>query len=224
MGHNPLAYTSRPGIFDGLIGHQCSGWDEWQLTLHELCGMSLRGLVQTAPAGFILFAYGYGIEYMISGVLMGAVYSVGWELPFPAGPFGQGIALSEVLWGAWTWAVLFYVIMTSRKRPVSTPARTIHGRRTSILRKIVFYTFLALVDAIFIAACATYGQVTQPGMCKYANNVTTCCADSLLSLRYGQHGPDLLWNDRINCYLYRSPTPDSPIRPPDALVLPAVSF
>jgi hypothetical protein len=163
VGHNPNAYSDNVGVFDGLIGHQCQGWDEWQLTLHDLCGMSLRGLVQTLPAGFILFAYGYGLEYMLSGVLMGAIYSVGWAVPFPPGPFGQGIAFSELLWGAWTWGVFFYVIMTYRERPISTPARTIHGRRTSIARKIFFYTFLVLVDSIMIAACATYGQTTQFG-------------------------------------------------------------
>lgn len=184
VGHSSISYQAEVGVFDYIIGHQCQGWDVWQLTLHELCGMSLRGLVQTAPAGFILFSFGYGVEYMLSGVLMGAIYLAGWAIPFPAGPFGQGSNLAEVLWGFWTWGVLLYVILASRKRPYSTPSRTIHGRKTSFLRKIVFYFFLAVVDSIFIAACATYGKTQQSSTPKNRKKPRSTTTFSLIQVNY----------------------------------------
>ena len=54
IGRNEDDYTSRPGVFDYLIGKECEGWPFSRRWLLEYTGMSLRGLVQTVPVGYVL--------------------------------------------------------------------------------------------------------------------------------------------------------------------------
>ena len=74
--------------------------------------MSLRGLIWTAPQGYILQQLGFGWEYSLSGSLMGAFYLMGALTPainnssFLKDLFQDGIAYSEVYWGWWIWFVI----------------------------------------------------------------------------------------------------------------------
>lgn len=84
----------------------------------DFAGMTIRGLVVTAPAGAVL-AYWYltaGLIYAASGLAMGAVYWLAWKVG-EAGMFGvkfwrvknfeAGPPLGEFLFGTWVWTALY---------------------------------------------------------------------------------------------------------------------
>jgi len=86
--------------------------------------MSLRGLVWTAPQGYILQQFGFGWEYSLSGSLMGLFYYMGARTPMVNDSnfikaFDSGIAYSEFYWGWWIW---FVIIISS----LSQLVRRIH--------------------------------------------------------------------------------------------------
>ena len=100
---------SRSGYLDWLVGRQGEKWSINQRFIREYAGLSLQGLILTAPQGYLLEYLGYGWEYSLSGSLMGLVYYVGsqanltnWKSTF----LNSNIALSECLWGWFIWFVL----------------------------------------------------------------------------------------------------------------------
>lgn len=64
IGNNPNGHNSRMGVFDWLIGHDCEGWSFSRRFQLEYVGMSLRGLVETVPIGYVLYLYGLGMDFM----------------------------------------------------------------------------------------------------------------------------------------------------------------
>ncbi|XP_062505327.1 uncharacterized protein LOC134182025 [Corticium candelabrum] len=112
IGDNPHGNLSRSGVFDWLIGRQGNDWNELRMVSRDYAGMSLRGLIWTAPSGYALYYMGYGWQYAISGSLMGFIYYLGQKTPIDSGPltpdFARGIPVSEFYWGAWIWMVVFF--------------------------------------------------------------------------------------------------------------------
>ena len=81
--------------------------------------MALRGLIWTAPQGYLLEHLGFGWEYSLSGSMMGMVYYVGAQanLTRIKSKYIDGnIALSEVLWGWFIWFVLSIVLLSQLVR------------------------------------------------------------------------------------------------------------
>lgn len=114
IGTVPTNYNSRSGIFDWLLGRQEVNWTFDPRFVREYSGMSLRGLVWTAPQGYVLQQLGFGWEYSLSGSLMGIFYYVGTKTNLTmikSAAFhrvlDEGIPCSEVYWGWWIWFVLF---------------------------------------------------------------------------------------------------------------------
>jgi hypothetical protein len=73
-------------MFDWLIGHDCQGWEfnrRWPL---EIIGMTMIGLVHTVPIGMVLFAFGYGMDFLLSGVSMGIMFDLAWIIPSTYSP------------------------------------------------------------------------------------------------------------------------------------------
>ena len=101
---------SREGIFDWLLGRQEIHWKFTQRFLREFSGMSLRGLVWTAPQGYALQQMGFGWQYSLSGCLMGFVYYLGRVSTHINSTrnnfFDSNIGFSEFYWGTWIWFVL----------------------------------------------------------------------------------------------------------------------
>ena len=93
------------------LTHSNTDWDIYRRWSHDFMGMSLRGLVQTVPAGLLLFHLGYGPEYMFSGLLMGLAYEFGHQLPAPFFDMQVGTDFAAFLWGTYTWLVLMSVVM-----------------------------------------------------------------------------------------------------------------
>jgi len=153
IGRGP--YTTVLGIFDWLIGHPCSNWDFEQRWPMAIVGMTLRGLVQTVPSGMILFCFGYGVEFLLCGILMGVIYEAAWLLPSNYADIVQGVALGELLWGAFIWFVLILTFLTHRDRPVDSPFSK------AILIRILTYISLAIFDLFFIGACVGYSFITD---------------------------------------------------------------
>lgn len=122
-----ILLNSRTGIFDWLVGRQEKNWTiNWngdynhvhlctQCFVRDYPAMSLRGLIWTAPQGYILQQLGFGWEYSLSGSLMGLFYFMGALTPpihnisFLEPLFQGGTANAEVYWGWWIW----FVIITS---------------------------------------------------------------------------------------------------------------
>jgi hypothetical protein len=113
VGRNPQSYFARPGVFDWLVGKGSDVFDLDRRWAREACAMSLRGMTQTLVPGLVLLAYGFGPSYLLSGSLMGFIYTLANAVSEPGGgressqpEFAPGTPLAEVLWGAWTWLVL----------------------------------------------------------------------------------------------------------------------
>lgn len=176
---------TQSGVFDWLIGHTEDSWTHSRRVAHDFAGMSLRGLVWTAPSGYALYYMGYGWQYALSGGLMGFMYYLGSKTSINSGTlspdFGQGIPISEFYWGAWIWLVL---VISSIARvtehflkkwekgldpgiagvPRSSFKRTklTTGKFHRRLAAIAFEAFHVLLNIIFAGSVCFYALVEQP--------------------------------------------------------------
>jgi len=173
IGRNPNEYQSRIGVFDWMIGHQCQGWDFTRLWTHDWVGMSLRGFIQTSSVGFLLFCFGYGIEYLFAGFGMGFVYNLSFLIPSTAQNFERGIPIAELIWGFWSWYVLLMSIAHYRKNPQFTPWAI-----KSKLYLIPAIVLLILSDIVFIGSSISYGFVQQPDMVNQRQTLFAMCGST----------------------------------------------
>lgn len=101
--------------------------------------MSLRGLVQTVPVGYVLAlvvggigplleerppgsscqhsddqrrGIACGLSVMLSGLCMGLMYELGWDTPSSVPNFSTGTELGELYWGTWSWWMLMLPLVT----------------------------------------------------------------------------------------------------------------
>eukprot|EP01116_Phalansterium_solitarium_P019608 TRINITY_DN553_c0_g1_i2.p1 TRINITY_DN553_c0_g1~~TRINITY_DN553_c0_g1_i2.p1 ORF type:complete len:392 (+),score=82.88 TRINITY_DN553_c0_g1_i2:190-1365(+) len=160
-------YNARIGVFDWVIGHECPDWGFLRRWAISYCGMSLRGLLQTVPAGLGLFALGYGPDYMLSGVTMGLVYEIAWDIPSTTVNIETGPPIGELLWGWWTFFILQCVVLSHRSNPISTVHNLVHKPQRSWWRRVLFYAPLSFVLAIMIGSCIGYGFVKQTDETNY---------------------------------------------------------
>ena len=94
-----------------MFGRQEIGWNFTQRFVREYSGMSLRGLIWTAPQGYVLQQLGFGWQYSLSGSLMSIVYFAGGQSSIPKGELlssylDGAISFSEFYWGTFIWFVL----------------------------------------------------------------------------------------------------------------------
>lgn len=116
-----LSCHSRLGVFDWVLGRPTVGWsnDCNRSVIRLFTGMSLRGLLWTLPAGYLLYLLDFGWQYSLSGSLMGLYYYLGGIIPdpdySPSSHFWENfvgiIPHSELMWGAFVWYVLFVSCM-----------------------------------------------------------------------------------------------------------------
>jgi hypothetical protein len=108
--------SSPSGAFDWLIGRAQPDWIQSRKFLHDLCGMTLRGLVQTAPSGLFLFMNGFHWTYLGSGLFMGLVYNLGFSITFDSVNFSApGAPMAEFLWGSFTVLALVLPILAVKR-------------------------------------------------------------------------------------------------------------
>lgn len=84
---------------------------DWNFThrfIREYSGMSMRGLIWTAPQGYALQYLGFGWQYSLSGSLMSIIYYSGWKMHAINTPNQLGDLLDgpEFYWGMYIWLVL----------------------------------------------------------------------------------------------------------------------
>ena len=121
-------HCSRAGFLDWLIGRQGENWTVNQRFIREYAGLSVQGLIWTAPQGYLLEHLGFGWEYSLSGSLMGLVYYVGAQVNITSLKstfLDCNVALSELFWGSYVWFVLSTVSLSQLVRRAHC---TIHKR------------------------------------------------------------------------------------------------
>lgn len=156
-------------MFDWLIGHAQHHWTAEREFFRYFAGMSLRGLVWTAPSGYALYHMGYGWQFSLSGALMGSVYATAWHLPTTEG-IQSGAPWAECIWGYWIWLVTLTSALAGlfEKLQKHSPHRrnnTLNACLSSYLLRrsfaIAFEVWHALVSLIFIASTIYYSLVQQ---------------------------------------------------------------
>lgn len=126
---------SREGIYDWLLGRQELHWKLTQRFLREYSGMSLIGLVWTAPQGYALLQMGFGWQYSLVGCLMGFVYYLGGatarSISIQNNSFFQDNAgMSEFYWGTLIWLVL---LVSSLSQLVYRVRKWVYARSTGVV-------------------------------------------------------------------------------------------
>lgn len=114
-----MFFFSQSGYLDWLVGRQGQNWTINQRFIREHASMSIRGLLWTAPQGYLLEHLGFGWEYSLSGSLMGIVYYVGMQpnvTGLKSSYLDGNIALSEHLWGWYIWFVVSIVSLSQLVR------------------------------------------------------------------------------------------------------------
>ena len=125
IGRDVTNYKSRWGVFDFIIGRNQPNFTYFQRWSHDLCAMSLRGMLQTLPIGLLLYFLSYfdqnknkynngfkNWEFALSGIGMGFVYDFGWRLTSNRLNWSQGTELGEATWGCYTYFVLIISVWT----------------------------------------------------------------------------------------------------------------
>jgi hypothetical protein len=126
IGRNPDCYKSRAGAFDWLIGHCSEDWASSDSTalfdrrwVHDLAGMSWRGLLWTLPVGTVFQHCGLGWEAGLAGAAMGWIYDLGWLTETTASEatagFATGPPVAEPYWGFAVWLATLIPVLAYRK-------------------------------------------------------------------------------------------------------------
>lgn len=119
MGMNELEAALPSGPFDWLVGSVGSSWSfDWRWT-RDLAGLSMHGVLQSAPVGLWLLLFGYGWEVLAAGALMGPCYLLGTVCMTPAGAFGAGLACGQLVWGTVFGLVLLWCCLRYGWQPQS---------------------------------------------------------------------------------------------------------
>ena len=179
-----MLYNSRSGVFDWLVGRQENGnWSHDRRFIREFSGMSLRGLMWTAPQGYMLQLLGFGWEYSLSGSLMGFVYFLGscTKVVEHASEFRKTFdghtAYAEYYWGTWMWFVLIvvsssqvvrrmHVWIYSRNeylgfRPFSTWEKVKYESLNRSLSRGLYESFMLLFNLLCMCSLVFYSLVVQ---------------------------------------------------------------
>jgi len=146
LGTNSDVSQLPMGVFDWLVGHPKQGWAYWERWARDLGGMCLTGLIQTAAPGIVLYLWGYGWEFMFSGLAMGFLY---WTAAAPiwgnTPSFSHGYEIGELLWGIWTMIVLLLALWSHMKEKKRAPTSGISRILVSICTFIIFAIFAASI-------------------------------------------------------------------------------
>ena len=165
-----------------MLGRQEVDWNFTHRFVREYTGMSLRGLVWTAPQGFALQQLGFGWQYSLSGSLMSIVYFAGGRSHIPKGKplsdyFDGAIPFSEFYWGTFIWFVLIISCLTQivyrmRKWVFSqSPTNTLDpNKRFEVFKyeslnhnitSLLYNIFFAVFWLILAASTCFYSLVVQ---------------------------------------------------------------
>ena len=145
--------------------------------------MSLRGLLWTAPQGYLLELFGFGWEYSVSGSLMGLVYYVGSQANLTGLTsrfLDSNIAFSELMWG---WLVWFVLTVVSLSQLVRRARLKIHRRNPylgykpfshwEVLKyeslnripfRIAYEIFMIILNVLYCCSVVFYALVEQKDM------------------------------------------------------------
>ena len=147
--------------------------------------MSLRGLIWTAPQGYILEQLGFGWEYSLCGSLMGYVYYLGaksnlaqlHDETLKQSFLDSTIAVSEILWG---WFMWFALIISSLSQleyriqkwmykhnpylgfdPNSTYNTLLYRSLNRCLFRFLYDVFMLMLTIIYCCSLVFYSLVEQ---------------------------------------------------------------
>ena len=168
-----------------MIGRQGENWTVNQRFIREYAGLSVQGLIWTAPQGYLLEHFGFGWEYSLSGSLMGLVYYVGTQVNITSLKstfLDCNVALSELLWGSYIWFVLSTVSLSQlvrRARCVIHKRNPYLGYKPFSKREILKYEslnripfrvmyelFMLLLNLLYCCSLIFYELVEQREMQK----------------------------------------------------------
>ena len=77
------------------------GRDRDRSRLVEFLIMTTRGALLTGPPGAVLWWFGYGWGFALSGLALGLLYEAGHRTPTWREGFARGQEIAEVYVGAW---------------------------------------------------------------------------------------------------------------------------
>ena len=186
-------YFSPVGVLDWLVGRDCINSEFFFRWSRAFSALSVMGLFQTVPLGWLLWRMGYPPDFAWSGVAMGLIYDLAWRLPSVAdgkGNFDRGVPLAQFLWGAYLVLALLAVTLGSncrsfaarmgRVRSAVAPTSDIWLRRVhkaaNALGAVAFETVLVITAIL-------YSDVTQADMKPQRENlVGVICTATLFPL------------------------------------------
>ncbi|KAA0147335.1 hypothetical protein FNF29_07403 [Cafeteria roenbergensis] len=177
IGHERNA-RQRVGSFDWLYGPitDVFGVDGGQRLLwRDLLAMSLRGSMQSVPQGIALLLAGFGPLPMFSGLMMGPLYWLAFQMPSiktdpPKGYFDRGTELGEAAFGYWLWVCIALAMLVFHVRGqcslapaderdaeiVAAPVSWLSGPACVLL-----HLFLLTHEVLFALSLASYSHVHQ---------------------------------------------------------------
>lgn len=160
IGEGTTGYNSRIGVFDWWFGREMdAGWSFGRRWTRDVAAMSMRGLLWTAPAGYLLHHRGLGWQYALSGAAMGFVYSIGQNADFhnPQSTgefmFDGGVPWCESMWGWWIWLSIIAACTADRR---TTGAATLGVGCLAWFEVTMF-----VCSVVFVISCFYYATVIQ---------------------------------------------------------------
>lgn len=192
--------------------------------VREYTGMSLRGLLWTAPQGYVLEQLGFGWEFSLCGSLMGSVYYLAAlsnlshphdkHQKHPNHPFvDSNIAVAEVLWGWLIWYVLIICCFSQVEYRIklwihkNNPYLGVdpHSTYNTIFYKslnrcgfrLIYDIFMVFLTIIFCCSLTYYSLVEQKDLANKGQTFFGLCTAILclvFSLGWQLGSAYLRWN------------------------------
>jgi hypothetical protein len=165
MGRVAQGPSARTGVFDWLVSRERPSFSFTQRWLRSFAGMSLRGLAWTAPAGSMLYYYGFGWQPMFSGVAMGLVYEIAQHVEADNSFYATGPPVGEFMWGVYIWFVLLVAVGTNdhRRAKLASSRRWARDRWARAGRYLLVAAAVCL-NVVLWASVALYASVEQSDM------------------------------------------------------------
>jgi len=166
MGRDPNAHLKPIGIFDWLIGHPCEDFDFRRLWLHQSLGVTLYGLTVTAPFGMCLYYAGYSWEYLFSGVVISALYEIGFQISaYNLSGLNNGDSIGQALSGGWLCLVLFVNLVGKYKNIRNLSVPFLYGRNK------FFGVWVTLIDLLYLGCIIGYSFANFKASLKYKQSL-----------------------------------------------------
>lgn len=117
LGRNAYGYSDAPELpldplLQVLFGRPEPAWTARKRWLRDFVGMTLRGGIETMPAGVLLMYCGASPVFALAGFSKGVIYEIGWRLPSRTVGLETGVPLAELMFGATLWTIAVLMLLT----------------------------------------------------------------------------------------------------------------